>query len=156
MNVSYADIPQSKQTQTNKTIYYRRKADNKVKYVYMHQEDREYILYWFSRLVADFNAKKITNPELFTDSWVDRSNDNLPLSGYSKKRNSVMSFTAGVLSNKFRNPAEDFAYNQIKYIKYIFTFIDYIYNDQKVFELGYNVNTNQDNQSPKKLSFVEV
>ena len=154
--VSYKDIPKSIEKANSKTIYYRRKSDAKQKYVYMHQEDREYILYWFTRLVIDFNAKKITAPELFTDSWVDRSNDQLPLSGYSKKRNSVMSFTAGVLSNKFRNPAEDFAYNQLKYIQFIFAFIDYTYNRLQTFELGYNVNTNKDNEAPKQITFLEA
>ena len=158
-NITYQDIPKSTITnKDNKRIYYRRKtlANGKVgKYTYMHKEDKDYILFWCNRLVCDVAAKQVIDPYLFEDLY--KSRNSMPKSGYSSKRNSIMTYCAGIVSNCMRNPDEDIAYNQLGYIKKLFVLLNYMYSEGILAdELGYNHNTREKNIAPKNVVFLEA
>jgi len=155
MSISYLDIPQSYITKTgNKRIYYRRRAEHKDKYVYMHSEDKDYVVFWLNRLVVDVTAKTIIDKYLFED--LHKSRPTLPTSGYSAKRNSIITYAAGIVSNIMRNPEEDIAYKQLPYITKLFKIIHYVYTVGPLSaELGYNHKTGKQNPPPFILQFYD-
>jgi len=155
MNVSYADIPASVNRAGTKTIYYRRRTGNKEKYVYLHDEDRDYIIHWCNRLVCDVAAKQIIDPYLFEELY--KSRKSMPKSGYSAKRNSVMTYCAGIVSNILRNPGEDIAFNQLGYITKVFELIHYVYDIGPLCtEVGYHHDTGIPNRKPNKIKFCDA
>jgi hypothetical protein len=155
-NITYYDIPQSTDARNGaKKIFYRRKSGNKEKYVYMHQEDKDYVLFWLNRLVCDVVAKQVIDPYTFEELY--KSYKDLPRSGYSSKRNSIMTYSAGVVSNIMRNPDEDISYNQLGYIKKMFAIIHFVYTEGPLKnEVGYNHNTGKHNELPKTVMFSEA
>jgi len=129
-------------------------GDNKQKYVVMHDSDKEYIFYWFERFVCDVVAGQIKDQDtLFACLEED---DSLPVSSYTKRRNSILSYCAGVVSNNYRNSSEDFGKKQLKHIKRIFEAIHYYYSNCDKNNLGYNHITKQQNTAPKKVMFKKV
>ena len=155
MSISYADIPASINRAGVKTIYYRRRTGNKDKYVYLHPEDRDYIIHWCNRLVCDVAAKQVVEPGLYEDFYKTR--EYLPKSGYSKFRNSVMTYCSGIVSNALRNPGEDIAYKQIKYIETIMKIIQFAYTQgQLCNEVGYHHSTGIPNDPPLKIKFKDA
>ena len=153
--VSYQDIPQSYvDNNHNQVFYYRRKvrADGKPgKYVYIHDDEKHKIVYWLNRLVIDIQAKRVID-NTFLDELDTRTKD-LGTSGVSHKHNSYITFAAGVVCNIMRNPAEDLAYNQLKYIKELYRVINRVYSVELASELGYNHITKEDNPVPKQIKF---
>jgi hypothetical protein len=156
MSVSYLDIPENELLTTgHRKIYFRRKTDNKEKYIYLHPEDKDYILFWCDRLVVDVLAKQIIDPTFCEELF--KQSKGMPVSGYSKLRNSPLTFAAGIVSNMRRNPAEDIAYKQIEYIIKLFKIINYAYSVGELHkELGYNSSTKKDNAIPNNIIFKEA
>lgn len=155
--VSYQDIPQSYvDNNRNQVYYYRRKtlADgSKSKYVYIHPDEKDDILFWINRLVIDVQAKRVIDNTFLDD--LDYRTDKLPSSTISHKKNSYITYAAGVVSNIMRNPAEDLSYNQLKYIDALYTIINAVYSKAGPLgnEIGYNSVTNKDNPVPKQIKF---
>lgn len=155
MSISYADIPASVNRSGVKTIYYRRRTGNKNKYVYLHPEDKDYIIHWCNRLVCDVSAKQVVEPYLFEDLYKTR--ESLPKSGYSKYRNSIITYCSGVVSNVLRNPGEDISYNQLNYLEAMMKVINYVYTDGPLGnELGYHYSTGIPNKPPLKVKFKDA
>ena len=154
--ITYLDIPKSYITKKdNKRIYYRQRPEPRDKYVYMHEEDKQYILYWCSRLVNDVVAKQVIEKFLFEDLY--KSSKSLPTSGYTAKRNSIMTYTAGIVSNAMRNPEEDISHKQLNYISKIFKIIHYVYTIGPLQgELGYNHRTGERNDPPFCIQFFRA
>lgn len=156
MSVSYADIPKSTIIDTgHRRIYFRRKLGTQSKYIYLHPEDKDYILFWCDRLVVDVLAKQILDPTFCNELF--KQSKGMPTSGYSGLRNSPLTFAAGVVSNIRRNPAEDLAYKQIEYITKLFKIINFAYSIGELkHDLGYNSSTQKDNALPNKIIFKEA
>jgi len=156
MQISYADIPQSTVLDTgHKRIYFRRKPKPMDKYIYLHPEDKNYILFWCDRLVVDILAKQIIDPTFCKELF--KQSKGMPLSQYSNLRNSPLTFAAGIVSNFRRNPAEDIAYKQLQYIIKLFKVINYAYSIGELHkEIGYNSITKMDNELPNVLIFKEA
>ena len=153
--ISYADIPPSSTKAGTKTIYYRRRTGNKDKYVYLHEEDRDYIIHWCNRLVCDVAAKQVVDPFLFEELY--KSRKSMPKSGYSTKRNSIMTYCSGIVSNVLRNPTEDLAFNQLEYLQNAFLLINFVYTQGPLStELGYTHIHNIPNKPPSKILFREA
>lgn len=155
-NITYYDIPRSTLARNgNKRIYYRRKNGNQDKYVYMHKEDKDYVLFWINRLVCDVVAKQVIDPYTFEELY--KSYKDLPKSAYSTKRNSIMTYCAGLVSNIMRNPDEDLSYKQLRYIKKMFAVINFVYTQGPLKEeVGYNHITRESNETPKLVTFCEA
>lgn len=140
---------------TTYKFYFTEKIGNKSKYITMRDEDKQYILYWIDRFILDMCAKQVIEP-MFLENIMS-SSASLPKSKYSVKRNSVLSYGAGLVSNFRRNPQEDFGKNQIPYIKLIMSIVHHTYTnifDEK--ELGYNHITKEKNDKPKNIMFTKV
>ena len=121
----------------------------------MRDEDKDYILYWIDRFIIDMCAKKVIQP-MFLENIMS-SSKSMPKSQYSDKRNSVLSYCAGLISNFRRNPTEDFGKNQLIYIKKVMGIIHDVYSyvlTEK--DLGYNNITKKKNDAPKKVMFKQV
>jgi len=78
-------------------IYFTEKLGNKSKYITMREEDKDYILYWIDRFIIDMCAKQVIQP-MFLENIMS-SSKSMPKSQYSDKRNSVLSYCAGLISN---------------------------------------------------------
>ena len=156
MNISYADIPESTILDTgHRRIYFRRKASPMDKYVYLHPEDKDYILFWCDRLVVDILAKQIIDPTFCEELF--KQSKGMPTSGYSGLRNSPLTFAAGIISNIRRNPVEDIGYKQLEYIQKLFKIINFAYTIGELKdELGYNSSTKKENPIPNKIIFKEA
>ena len=136
-------------------IYFTVKLGNKSKYITMREEDKDYILYWIDRFIIDMCAKQVIQP-MFLENIMS-SSKSMPKSQYSDKRNSVLSYCAGLISNFRRNPTEDFGKNQLIYIKKVMGIIHDVYSyvlTEK--DLGYNNITKKKNDAPKKVMFKQV
>lgn len=154
--ISYQDIPESTILNTgHKRIYFRRKPKPMDKYIYLHPEDKDYILFWCDRLVVDVLAKQIIDPTFCEELF--KQSKGMPVSGYSGLRNSPLTFAAGIVSNMRRNPAEDIAYKQLEYIIKLFKVINYAYSIGELHkEIGYNSNTKRNNDIPNTIIFKEA
>jgi len=158
MAVSYQDIPQSYTNKNNvKVYYYRRKtlANGQTSpYVYIHEDEKHELIHWLNRFVIDIQAKRVID-NTFLDE-LDTLSSNLPTSKISHKKNSYITYAAGVVSNIMRNPAEDISYNQLKYIRELYRVINRVYSVELANELGYNNVTKQDNPAPQQVNFKQA
>jgi hypothetical protein len=154
-NISYQDIPASETVNERRKIHFRRRIGDKSKYIYLHEEDKDYIVHWCKRLVCDVAAKQVIDPYMFDELY--KSRQSMPISGYSSKRNSIMTYSAGIVSNIMRNPNEDIAYNQLKYITKLFKIIQFTYSQGPLSkELGYHHITKKKNSAPDSVYFKSV
>jgi len=157
MTISYQDVPASTMLEETeqRQMYFRQKIEKQQKYIYLHPEDKDYILFWADRLVCDIIAMQIIDPTFCQVLF--KQCKSMPLSGYSKLRNTPITFAAGLISNARRNPKEDFAKKQIKYITTLFKIIHFAYTEGELKkELGYNVFTGKPNDIPYNLVFKEA
>ena len=155
--VSYQDIPQSYvDSNDNQVYYYRRKTlanGKKSKYVYIHPDEKHKLIHWLNRFVIDIQAKRVINNRFLDD--FDYRTDKLPSSNISHKKNSYITYAAGIVSNIMRNSAEDLSHNQLKHIQSLYKIINAVYSDPGTLgnEVGYNSVTKKDNPVPKKIKF---
>lgn len=155
--VSYQDIPQSYvDSNDNQVYYYRRKTlanGKKSKYVYIHDDEKHKLIHWLNRFVIDIQAKRVINNRFLDD--FDYRTDKLPSSNISHKKNSYITYAAGIVSNIMRNSAEDLSHNQLKHIESLYKIINAVYSDPGTLgnEVGYNSVTKKDNPVPKQIKF---
>lgn len=156
--ISYQLIPQTYVDKNdNQVYYYRHKTlsdGSKSKYVYIHPDEKHQIMYWINRLVIDVQAKRVID-KTFLDE-LDITSSDLPSSKVSHKKNTYMTYAAGVVSNIMRNPAQDLSYDQLKYIKELYRVINRVYSLELADEVGYNNVTKQDNPVPKQIKFKQA
>lgn len=154
--IHHSIIPESEAGEHILTVYYQVKPNNKKEHIRMHTEDEDYIYHWLNRINADMIQKQIIEPDLYM--LYTRYSKDLPMSGYTKKRNSFASYISGLLSNKLRNPGEDFTVKHLKHIELCFNLIYTAYNEDGVLcsELGYDHRTGSPNEPPLAVRFVEV
>ena len=154
--ISYLDIPKRHFNQDNVLeIGFRPKTGNKVKYVYMHTEDKEYIYAWFQRFLAEVCQLSQHDPKLWEEMNRPLDADILPKSGVFnhplldnvKRKNTIVSYISGVLSNYYRNPAQDFTQKQLDYIVGCQNIIYAFFTNPNV-NVGYNSNNFIHNELP--------
>ena len=76
-----------------------------------------------------------------------------------KTFNSLFSYIGGLLSNRYRNPTQDFTKGQLKHIEFCFLCIYNAYGEDGVFDakdLGYNIKNGIRNEPPQRITFKEV
>ena len=154
---SYQDIPKSYVDKDNKQVYYYRRKTlangSKSKYVYIHDNEKHEIIHWLNRFVIDVTAKQVID-HTFCEILFERRDD-LQSSKISKKKNSYMTYAAGIVSNIMRNPDQDIAKAQLKDIQTLFDAINGIYSDDGYLsdEIGHSHITKQKNKIPKQIKF---
>ena len=79
---------------------------------------------------------------------------NHPLLDNVKRKNTILSYISGVLSNYYRNPAQDFTKKQLDYIVMCQNMIVWFFTESGV-NLGYNSNDFTYNEVPYKIQFRE-
>ncbi len=140
------------------TMHYIVKPGNAKKHVIMHDVDVEYLYHWMGRIVADTASKQF----LDTDIWRAVTGINrkeLPRSGMDKTYNSLFSYIGGLLSNRYRNPNQDFTKGQLTHIEFCFQCIYSAYGEGGVFDqkdLGYDIQSGVRNEPPQRVVFKEV
>jgi hypothetical protein len=151
-------LPESHTERGVKTIYYRTITNNTKKHFKLNSEDEDYLYNWLTRFVIDICNKQTLNPELY--GVFTYTQNELPQSGYGdgKVRNSILSYASGLMSNKLRNPSEDFTVKHIKYIQLIFTWMHTAYTTDKMLQkdLGYDYWTKAQNLPPEPIKFCEA
>lgn len=160
--VSYADIPRRVEHSDIMEIAYRPKTGNKVKYIYMHTEDKAYIINWFQRFMAEVCQLSQHDPVLWQQVNEPCDPSELPKSGLFnhpmlddvKRKNTILSYIAGVVSNYYRNPVQDFTVKQLNYLIKCQNMIVWFFTNPGV-NVGYNSNNFTHNELPKKISFTE-
>lgn len=162
-SVSYLDIPKRDFMWDDiLEIGYRPKSGNKVKYVYMHKEDKEYIYSWFQRFLAEVCQLSTHDPVLWDQVNEPCDVTELPKSGCFnhplldnvKRKNTIISYISGVLSNYYRNPAQDFTKKQLDYLVKCQNMIYWFFHNPGI-NIGYNSNNFTDNELPYKIQFRE-
>jgi hypothetical protein len=153
--VSYQDIPKSYVDKNDKQVYYYRRKTlangSKSKYVYIHENEKHEIIHWLNRLVIDLQAKQVID-HTFLDELFERT-DNLKSSPISHKKNSYITYAAGVVSNIMRNPTQDLSVDQLKDVEEVYRVINRVYSVELANELGYNNVTKKNNPVPKQIKF---
>ena len=153
---NYYIMPQSTVKDNTKTIWYEVKPNNEKKHLRMHLEDIDYIQYWLCRFTTDISAKQLINPNFY--ALMTTQSNEMPRSSYEKKEyNSVLSYASGLVSNRLRNPSEDYTKKQLLYIKRIFELISVTYEHTFIKkDLGYDIVTGVLNEKPLMIKFKEV
>lgn len=140
------------------TIHYIVKPGNAKGHVVLRAEDENYIYHWLNRLVADVCSKQFIDSNIF-DAVSKLNHKELPRSTLHNTGNSLLSYAGGLLSNKYRNPSEDFTQSQLSKIEFVFACIYAAYGEDGVFtaqDLGYDFDTRAPNEPPQRIKFVEV
>lgn len=157
--IHHTIIPHSEVRSNTLHMYYQVKPGNEKKHIRMHPQDEQYIIHWLTRFTVDCAQKQFLDKELFR--MVTKSEyKELMRSGVDRKTpNSLLSAAAGLVSNQYRNPSEDFTQKQLKWITKLFSVIHFAYSEGGVFtdqDLGYDFNTNKINERPLGVKFTEV
>lgn len=147
-------IPKRIETDDSVKIYFVRKIGTKARFVHMSPEDQQYVIGWLNRFVIDMCAKQVVEP-MFLEN-IMQSSDAFPKSHYANKRNSVLSYCSGIVSNSLRNPGENLGFNQLPFIEKLFNIIYHLYNDLMPNEIGYHWYTKEQNDPPKQIKFIEA
>ena len=151
-------MPESHITNGVKHIYYRVVLNNKKRHFKLLAEDEDYLYNWLTRFVVDICNKQTLDPQLF--AVFSSTATELPKSGYGsgKINNSILSYASGLMSNKFRNPSEDFTTKHIKYMQLIFTWMHTAYTNDSMLkkDLGYDLWTDEPNVAPASIKFCEA
>jgi len=150
-------LPASYIEDSVRIIHYRTKIDNVKKHVYINDEDEDYCYSVLQRLLAEICEKQFIQPELYNSGAVAESK--FPISAYkasiAPKPNSVISYCAGLLNNRYRNGVQDFTVKQLAKIELLIEIANNLY-DTGTCEIGYNINTGIENELPRKIKFVEA
>ena len=139
------------------TVHYIVKPGNAKKHVVMRNEDLDYIYHWLGRMLADSASKQNIEPDIF--QMATKFTKKLPTSTLEKTGNSLMSYIGGLLSNRYRNPSQDFTKGQLQYIEFCFDAIYFAYGENGEFDekdLGYDIRTGIANEPPQRVTFKEV
>ena len=156
-NPNYYIIPQSTIDGDTKTVWYDLKQDTKNKgHITLHDDDIDYINFWLCRFVTDVSAKQFLDPDLYKGMALQ--DKKTATSGYkNKESNSILSEASGLVSNRLRNPSEDYTKKQLLYIKRIFELISVTYEHTFLKkDLGYDIVTGVLNEKPLMIKFKEV
>ena len=140
------------------SISYIVKPGNAKKHVVMRKEDIDYIYHWFARIVADTASKQFLDPDIYKAVTATNKHE-LPKSRIDLTYNSLMSYIGGMLSNRYRNPNQDFTKPQLKYVQFCMNCIYAAYGENGVFDnkdLGYDINSGVRNEPPQRVEFCEV
>ena len=124
----------------------------------MQSQDVEYLYHWMGRIVADTASKQFLDTTIWR-AVTGINQNNLPRSGMEKTYNSLFSYIGGLLSNRYRNPTQDFTKGQLKYIEFCFQCIYSAYGEGGVFnnkDLGYELTSGTRNELPQRVTFKEV
>ena len=150
-------LPASYIEDSVRIIHYRTKIDNVKKHVYINDEDEDYCYNILQRLLAEICEKQFIEPELYNSGAIKESN--FSISAYkasiAPKPNSVISYCAGLLNNRYRNGQQDFTVKQLAKIELLIEIANNLYATETC-ELGYNINTGIANELPRKIKFVEA
>lgn len=139
------------------TVHYIVKPGNAKKHVIMRDEDLDYIYHWLMRMLADSASKQNIEPDIF--EMVTTFNSKLPKSTLETTKNSLMSYIGGLLSNRYRNPSQDFTKGQLQFVEFCFDCIYFAYGENGEFDekdLGYDIRTGVRNEPPQRVTFKEV
>jgi|TARA_R110001606_G_C14904204_1_gene594417 hypothetical protein len=156
-NPNYYIIPQSTIDGDTKTVWYDLKQDTKNKgHITLHDDDIDYINFWLCRFVTDVSAKQFLDPDLYKGMALQ--DKKTATSGYkNKESNSILSEASGLVSNRLRNPSQDYTKKQLPFIVQTFIMIFNIYNDRfSAKDLGYDYHSKQPNKKPLMIKFKEV
>ena len=153
---NYYIMPQSKIVGNTLEIWYEVKPNNPKEHLRMHDEDVNYIHGWLNRFTTDISAKQLLDTPFY--NLMTTPTKEMPRSSYEKKEdNSVLSYASGLVSNRLRNPSEDYTKKQLLYIKRIFELISVTYEHTFLKkDLGYDIVTGVLNEKPLMIKFKEV
>jgi len=137
-------------------IYYRTKPGNIKKHVYINDDDTHYIYYMLMRMIADLGDKQYTAREWFT--VFTKQDADFSVSNYGKGfvKNSVCSYACGLLSNRYRNPSQDFTVKQLEKIEKLSTICFNMYHNDRYFVNGYDIATGEQNSEMTEIKFHEA
>ena len=150
-------LPESYIEQDILHIYYRTKLNNVKKHVYINEEDEKYIYQTLGRLLAELCEKQYIQKDWWRE--MIKKDTQFSISAYSKSikpaPNSIVSYTAGLLSNKYRNQDQDFTVKQLDKVEVLHTIAHNLYKSGMC-EIGHRLSTGEQNELPKKIKFCEA
>lgn len=136
--------------------YVERTTTSDIKYVMLHEADRQYILHWFSRVLADVSERLISHANTRQIQMFINADSYFPKSSIKGTPNSALTFIAGTVSNSYRRNNVDFSKKQLKFISGLFALFADLYGKNKFFDekdLGYHKNI--PHEPPKKIKFKQ-
>lgn len=138
-------------------IYYRPRPGNVKKHCYVNDEDEGYCYQILQRLLAEICEKQFIEPELYNSGALKESKFSISAykAGITPKPNSIISYTAGLLNNRYRNGKQDFTVKQLAKVELLTAIANNLYATE-VCEVGYNIQTGKKNKLPYKVKFVEA
>ena len=161
INKNRANIPLRQDKGKFLSIAYRENLDDN-DYIYMHQEDKDYIINWLNRFCIECCSMSASDSTFDVSIWqlVTAKDTKFPPSGYFKDVsgqsavNSYLSYTAGFVANVLRNKGHDFTKKQLPYLKFSMEVVSKIYaNSDLKKDVGWDWRTNEKNELPKRVSF---
>jgi len=160
MNKNRPNIPLRQDKGKFISIAYRDRSDND--YLYMHQEDKDYIIGWLNRFCIEACSMSASDSTFDVSIWslITKKDTEFPKSTYFKDVagepavNSYLSYTAGLVANILRNKGHEFTKKQLPHIKICMEIVSKVYaNSDLKNKVGWDWRTNEKNELPKRVSF---